>query len=256
MRSTIQNWKKTFHKIQNLEKGNQQRNRKKKETFQNEGFFDGSRRLEKAQNWRCERGQKIKKKRKQKNIWNQKEGTRNTKDMCWKKRKNKRKKKNTKRIKWNKEKKKSKRLKRKRGSKQCKETQKQRRYARIFKRGKKKQRRKKRRWKEVFQKEAQFFFFKKKTKRKKKKKTLSRKEVKPFSFLNKVRRGRNYFFLGGVSTRVIKRIIFQFFIFGRKNNQMEKKQQQIMKKRMDWKRGSGKKQLFRDILFLSKKKKT
>ena len=62
--------KKKLHKIQNLEKGNHQRNRKKKnkETFQNEGFFDVSRRLEKAQNWRWERGQKNQKRENKKHF--------------------------------------------------------------------------------------------------------------------------------------------------------------------------------------------
>ena len=44
---------------------------KNMETFQNEGFFDVSRRLAKAQNWRCERGQQIShpKKREHKKNW-------------------------------------------------------------------------------------------------------------------------------------------------------------------------------------------
>ena len=61
----------TFHKIQNLEKGNQQKNREKK----NQGdiskrrfffFFLMVQEGWKTQNWRCRRGQKIQKKKKEK----------------------------------------------------------------------------------------------------------------------------------------------------------------------------------------------
>ena len=77
--------------------------------FKNEGFFDGSRRLEKTQNWRCERGTKNQEKERTKNMFIQREGKRNKRNMSSKK-KHKRKKKNTKRIKWNREKNERKRL--------------------------------------------------------------------------------------------------------------------------------------------------
>ena len=88
--------RKTFHKIQNLEKGNQQRNRKKKgDISKRRSFLMVQEGRKKHKTGVCERRQKMQKENTF--VTRRKEnGTRNT---CVQKTENKRKKKNTKRMK-------------------------------------------------------------------------------------------------------------------------------------------------------------